>query len=162
MTTRFQYTVAWPEIDAGDADDLLAFWKRDDAIPDEAQAQARLKQVVLLARDGDGEIAGVCTALPMTPPQLGQPMYFWRAFVIPKWRSTRLVGTLLSKSCDLLAAYARAHDYPSIGVLLELENERFRNVGRKAQWVHPRFAYIGKSARGLDVRVHYFKGARLK
>jgi hypothetical protein len=34
--------------------------------------------------------------------------------------------SLLKRSCVLLEEHARAHDYPCIGVLLELENERFR------------------------------------
>lgn len=162
QTSRFTLTQAWPQIDPADADELLAFWKREGAIPDEQQARARLAQVVLLARDADGEIAGVCTAYSMTPPQLGQPMYFWRAFIAPKWRSTRLIGTMLSKSCDVLGSHARANDFPCIGILLELENERFGSVGRKAEWVNPRFAFIGKSPRGMDVRAHYFRGAKLK
>ncbi|HET8899420.1 MAG TPA: hypothetical protein VFN09_11675 [Rhodanobacteraceae bacterium] len=159
---RLELTLAWPKISDRDGADLLAFWQREGAIPDETQAKARLAQVVFLARDTDGDVAGVCTALAMTPPQLGQPLYFWRAFVAPKWRSTRLIGTLLARSCEHLREYARERDFPCIGVLLELENARFREKGRRAEWVRPRFAYIGKSPRGLDVRVHYFRGARLK
>lgn len=160
--SRFTLTHVWPNISESDASDLLAFWKQHNAIPNEEQARARLAQVVLLARDAEGAIAGVCTAYSMTPPQLGQPMYFWRAFIAPQWRSTRLIGTLLSGSCDLLGEHSREHDFPCIGILLELENERFGKAGRKAEWVHPRFCYIGKSPRGLDVRAHYFRGAKLK
>jgi hypothetical protein len=69
---------------------------------------------------------------------------------------------LLKRSCSLLEEQARAHDYPCIGVLLELENERFRERGRMATWFNPRFVYIGRSDRGLDLRVLYFKGVRLK
>ena len=159
---RFALTLAWPQTAPGDAVDLLAFWAQHNAIPDPDEARARLAQVVLLARDAEGSIAGVCTAYPMTPPQLEQPMYFLRAFIAPQWRTTRLAGKGLSTACDVLGQYSRAHDFPCIGILLELENARFRQVGRKAEWVHPRFTYIGKSPRGLDVRVHYFRGAKLK
>lgn len=160
---RFSLTPAWPErLGDADGEELLAFWKREGAIVDEAQARARLKQVVFLARSGTGEIAGVCTALPITPPQLGQPMYFWRSFIGANWRHTRLINDLLARSCEELDEYAAANGYPAIGILLELENERFRKVLRKAEWAHPHFTYIGRSPRGLDVRVHYFKGARLK
>ncbi|NLB12866.1 MAG: hypothetical protein GX826_02440 [Gammaproteobacteria bacterium] len=159
---RFTLTQVWPRISDADAAELLEFWKREGAIPDEAQARARLAQVVLLARDAEGAIAGVCTAYAMTPPQLGQPMYFWRGFIAPKWRSTRLIGTLLSRSCEVLGEHARNNGFPCIGILLELENDRFGSVGRKAEWVNPRFSYIGKSPRGLDVRAHYFRGAKLK
>lgn len=162
QTSRFELIRIWPAITPTDADELLAFWKEHNAIPNEAQARARLTQVVLLARDADGAIAGVCTAYPMTPPQLGQPMYFWRGFIAPKWRRTRLIGSLLSRSCQVLGDHARDNDYPCIGILLELENDRFGSVGRKAEWINPRFSYIGRSPRGLDVRAHYFRGAKLK
>ena len=158
----FNLIMAWPQISDEDASDLLAFWKREGAIPDEAQAKARLKQVVILARDAQGEIAGVCTALPMTPPQLAQPMYFWRTFVAPKWRTSRLFFTLLTHSFDALDEYARERDFPCIGVLLELENARFGEVFRKAEWHKTHFVYIGKSPRDLDMRVRYFAGAKLK
>lgn len=159
---RFKLTPVWPQIPEHDAADLLAFWKREGAIPDEAQARARLKQVVVLARDANGDVAGVCTALPMTPPQLGQPVYFWRAFIAPKWRSSRLIYRLLMGSFDELEVYSRERDFPCIGVILELENNRFGEVFRTAEWRKPHFVYIGKSPRGLDVRVRYFRGAKLK
>lgn len=161
-TAPFELTQAWPQISEQDGEDLLAFWKAHKAIPNEDEARRRLSQVVLLARDRDGAIAGVCTAYAATPPQLGQPIYFWRVFIAPAWRSSRLMFTLGSRSCSVLGDYARAHNYPCIGILVELENERFSEVGRQAVWPRPHFTYIGKSPRGLDVRVHYFKGARLK
>lgn len=162
INAPYELTQVWPQISQRDSEDLLAFWKAHHAIPNEDEARRRLSQVVLLARDADGEIAGVCTAYPATPPQLGQPVYVWRVFIAPAWRSSRLMFNLGSRSCAVLGEYARAHGYPCIGILVELENERFKEVGRQAEWPRPRFTYIGKSPRGLDVRIHYFKGARLK
>lgn len=166
MTTqseaKYQIVEAWPAIAPADGEAIRGFWQREGAIVDPAVATQRLQQIVAFARDGDGEIAGVCTAFAITPPRFGQPMYYWRTFVGAKWRSTALVGSLLRRSCDVLEAYAKAHDYPCIGILLELENERFSERGRKAVWVHPRFVYIGVSDRGLDTRAYYFPGVRLK
>jgi len=161
-TQAFDYVVGWPAVDAEDAEAIGAFWRREGALNDEARIAERLRQVVMHARTPAGEVAGVCTAIAVTPPRLGQPMYYWRTFVGRQWRSTPLVMTLLKRSCASLEAYARANDYPCIGVLLELENERFSERGRSAAWWNPRFAYIGRSERGLDLRVLYFRGARLK
>ncbi len=158
----FQYIVCWPEIRDDDADAIKAFWRAEGALNDEAAMERRVKQVVMHARTGSGEVAAVCTAIALTPPRLAQPMYYWRTFVGARWRATSLVMSLLKRSCVLLEAHARAHDYPCIGVLLELENDRFRERGRMATWFNPRFTYIGRSERGLDLRVLYFKGARLK
>jgi hypothetical protein len=158
----FRYTLDWQAMQPHDADAIRAFWLREGALNDEAQMKARLPQIVMHATTPEGDIAGVCTAIAATPAQLGQPMYYWRTFVGAHWRSTPLVMQLLKRSCTFLEEFARSNDYPCIGILLELENARFRDKGRAAQWWNPRFTYIGRSPRGLDVRVHYFKGARLK
>jgi hypothetical protein len=158
----FRYALDWQAMEADVADSIRAFWRNEGAFNDEPQMAARLQQIVMHATTPDGVIAGVCTAVAATPAQLGQPMYYWRTFVGARWRSTPLVMQLLKRSCVFLEEFARNNDYPCIGILLELENPRFRDKGRTAVWWNPRFTYIGRSPRGLDVRVHYFKGARLK
>jgi hypothetical protein len=160
--TPFRFIATWPHIEAHDAEAIRAFWKREGAILDDAQIAQRLPQVVMYARAADGEVAAVCTAVAVTPPRLEQPLYYFRAFIGRRWRSSRLVFTLLRRACALLEAHARAHDFPCIGILLELENERFRARGRGPIWPNPDFIYVGKSERGLEMRVHYFRGARLK
>lgn len=152
----------WPAVAASDGEAIRAFWQREGAIIDEQVAAQRLRQVVAFARAADGEVAGVCTAMPVQPPRFGQPMYYWRTFVGRAWRDTSLVIRLLKRSCTILEAYAREREYPCIGILLELENERFSERGRKAVWVNPEFVYIGLSDRGLDARAWFFPGVRLK
>jgi hypothetical protein len=160
--TAFRIVDDWPGASPESAAAVAAFWLAEGAFDQHAQVQQRLPQLVAHALAPDGSVAGVCTAHAMTPPQLAQPMYYWRTFIGARWRSTPLVMQLLKHSCRLLEGHARAHDFPCIGVLLELENTRFRERGRAAQWWNPRFTYIGRSPRGLDVRVLYFKGARLR
>lgn len=157
----FDFAVDWPSISAENGDAICDFWRREGAFADEAQMKTRLPQIVMHATR-DGEVAGVCTAMTMTPPQLAQPIYYWRTFVGKAYRATPLVMMLLKKSCVLLEEHARANGYPAIGILLELENDRFRDKGRAAVWFNPRFVYVGRSQRGLDLRVFYFKGAKLK
>lgn len=159
---RFDFIDTWPAIAPADAERVRAFWRRENAIADEQQATQRLPQVAMIACTPEGEVAGVCTALAAVPPRLGQPVYYWRCFVGAAWRSSRLVDHLLKRSCAMLDAYARERDFPCIGILLELENTRFGEKLRTATWWNLRFSYIGKSARNLDLRVHYFRGARLK
>ena len=69
---------------------------------------------------------------------------------------------ITNRSCDHLEAFARERNFPCIGVLLELENDGFYRALRKPVWWNPRFYYAGRSERGLEVRVYYFAGARLK
>jgi hypothetical protein len=141
---------------------ITAFWQVENAIPDAAAAGKRLPEVIAHAVTDAGDVAAVCTAVAMTMPRIGQPMYYYRCFVGRQWRSSRLVSSLLRHAKTVLEDYARAHDFPCIGILLELENTRFGESLRKPVWPSTGFVYAGKSGRGLDLRVWYFRGAKLQ
>lgn len=159
-TARFRFVEHGDAPSAEDVAAVLAFWTREGAITDAAVREARVREVVLHARDADGEVAAVCTARPVTLAQLGQPLYYWRTFVGTRWRTTRLAYALLQRSFALLEARAATRDPACIGVLLELENPRFRDQGRAPVWRNG-YVYVGRSPRGLELRVRYFRGARL-
>jgi hypothetical protein len=161
-TAPFHFVAHWQTHVAENDEAILKFWRRENAIGDDGQAQQRLREVVLDARTPQGEVAGVCTAAPVTLPRLGQPMYYYRCFIGSDWRKTRLVSTLLIRAFEALEDYARNNGYPCIGVVLELENARFGETLRRPVWPSTGFIYVGKSARGLDLRLRYFRGARLK
>ncbi len=160
--SAFTYHPGWGQLSAEDQDQLVAFWVAEKALPNEQAARQRVAQVVMFARDKVGDVAAVCTATPQNPPQLGQPVYFYRSFVAPRWRQSLVVFRLLKKAVNLLEEDARSHDWPCIGVLLELENERFGKKGRMPVWPGIDFVYVGKSPRGLECRIHWFRDARLK
>lgn len=163
MTTpSFTFVEHWQKDDPAHGDAVLQFWEREGALAADAKAQDRLRQVVLDARDADGRVAGVSTAVPITLPRLGQPTYYFRCFVGKDWRKSRLVLHLLQRTCDVLEDFARQHNFPCIGVILELENARFGEALQRAWWPSTGFVFIGKSQRGLDLRVRYFRGAKLK
>lgn len=160
---RFSYHSGWDRLTRADADDIIAFWQREKALPEGDDGRSRVSQVVFFARDSEDEIAAVSTAVPKLPPRLGQPVLYYRTYVAPAWRHTRLVYNLLRRSIELLEQDAARHDYPCIGILLELENERFGQMGRMPIWPkRAQFVYIGLSPRGLECRVYWFRKARLK
>lgn len=158
----FVFVNCWQALAAHDAEAVRTFWRNEGALDNGSAIDNRLAQVVMYARAPNGDVAGVSTAIAMLQPRFGQPMYYYRAFVGRKWRTTALVRELMNRSNELLEAYARERGFPCIGVLLELENPGFYRALRKPVWWNPRFYYVGKSERGLEVRAYYFDGARLK
>ena len=158
----FRFVPHWQLESLENDDAVLQFWEREGALANDAKAKERLREVVFDARDADGRVAGVCTAVPITLPRLGQPMYYYRCFIGKQWRRSRLVFRLLLRAFERLEAYARESHFPCIGVVLELENNRFGETLRSPVWPSTGFVYIGKSGRGLDLRLRYFRGARLK
>ncbi|HET6545575.1 MAG TPA: hypothetical protein VFG55_02385 [Rhodanobacteraceae bacterium] len=159
---RFTLVTDWQVLDPVDGAAIGEFWKRENAIADDAQAAKRLTEVVAHARTADGTVAAVCTAVAVTLPRFGQPMYYYRCFVGRAWRSTRLVFSMLRCAQSALEAYARERDFPCIGMLIELENARFGTTLRTPLWPNSGFVYVGRSGRGFDLRAYYFRGARLK
>lgn len=159
---KFRTITDWQSLDTLAGETIRAFWTRENANVEGEEASRRLSQVVAHVVDENGQIAAVATAVPKVLPRLGQPMYYYRCFVGNAWRSGRLVRPLLRHTQKVLEAYARAHKFPCIGVLLELENAGFADAMQWAHWHTTGFSYIGKSPRGLDLRVAYFRGARLK
>ena len=160
--TTFRYVAHWQTDLPDEAEAVLAFWKRENALGDASKAHERVKEIVLHARNDADEIAGVCPVVPVTLPRLGQPMYYYRCFIGRSARSTRLALRMLDRAFEILEGHACKHDYPCIGVVLELENDGFKRRWRMAVWPWNDFVYVGKSGRGLDLRLRYFKGAKLK
>ncbi len=160
---QFDYTPAWGGITPTDGQDVIEFWLAEKALGQRPLVEQRLKQLVCLARDrADGSVAGVCTAVLQTPSLMAQPFYVYRSFVGRRWRDSRLVYNLFMQARKILEDYAIANDYPAIGILAELESPAFTRAGKLAVWPKVDLVYVGKSPRGLDVRVCYFRRAQLK
>lgn len=159
--TRYTYVTDWQSLDPADGTAIGDFWRREGALTDDALIKTRLPQVVMHVLDGD-EIAAISTAVPVTPPQFGQPVYYFRLFVGKKWRATSLIKRLAVRATRVLEEYASTRDFPCIGVMLELEGARFKEKWRMPIWSYAQFIYVGRSPRGLETRVYYFKGAMLK
>ena len=152
----------WQCLDPADAEAIRAFWASEGANVDGSEALRRLPEIVAHAVTEDGQIAAVATVAPKILPRLGQPMYAFRCFIGNAWRKSTLARSLVKHTEDVLYPYARERGFPCIGVLLELENERFQTGLRRAYWSDMKMTYIGQNAIGQDVRVWYFPGARLK
>lgn len=159
----FEYRTVWKSLAAAESDAVLDFWSRHGAITDPAVARARLEELVLVA-DSAGELAGVCTARRIVPTDIGQPLYYYRSFVAPRWRGSLLVQRLLLQACDVLEDYSAGHpDEAALGVYLELENPIFSAHLRTPVWTRRgrSFVYIGRNARGLERRLLWFRHARI-
>jgi hypothetical protein len=164
MADEHVYTTItdWQQLDPADGEAIRAFWLRERANVEGDEARRRLSQVVAHVVDERGETVAVATVEPKILPRLGQPLYYYRCFVGKAWRSSKLVRPLLRHTQKVLERYARKHEFPCIGMLLELENEGFADTLRWAHWSGVGFSYIGVSPRGLELRVWYFRGALLK
>lgn len=167
-STAFTLVDSWQRMSAADTAAVRAFWLRENAHVEGNEADRRSQQVVIRVFAADGQLAAISTVESRLIPRLMQPMYYYRCFVGAAWRNSKVlrIRTLMQKSFEVLEPWAREHGFPCIGVILELENAGFERPSlQRAYWsnqTHNGYSYIGRSARGLEMRVRYFISARLK
>ena len=142
--------------------ELIAFWRDNNAITDEALAKRRAAQAVCIVRGGDGALLGVATAVVRVLPRLRQPMYYYRMFFSPALRGHQQFLPVFRRSKEILHGHNASLERPeSLGLLLELENDKLGKAYPRAHEPDFGAAFIGYSPRGLQLRVSYFDDAEL-
>ena len=158
----FDIIPVWKRVTPELAAELVEFWARAHAIPQPEVAALRSAQSVCVARDAEGRLCGVGTALLRVLPRLRQPLYYYRQFFADQIRGQRQAIPFLNRARQVLQAYNAALAQPeSLGVLLELENRHL--IARAARAYEPAAdsTFIGYSPKGLTLRVWYFEGVKL-
>ena len=146
-----------PELEA----ELAEFWATNQIITDAAQAAARAKWVVCVARCGQGALVGVSTVLPRVMPRLRQPMYYYRNFIVADFREQPLAASFLARTREVLQEYNLALPAPRcLGIVIEHHDQPLTAGRHEAQWQEGP-VFIGYSPKGLPLRAWYFEGARL-
>ena len=147
-----------PELSA----ELVAFWNDQNAIRNAAEAGRRSEQVVCIARDAEGALCGVATAIVKVLPRLRQPMYYYRQFFAPALRGQHQELTFFQQAKRILQDYNAGLDTPeALGILLEIENAKIAAAYRRAHEPGFEATFIGYSPRGLQLRVSWFDDAML-
>ncbi len=166
--SKLDYRVVWQRADDALRNAVVSFWRAHGAIADEATARARAEQLVAIAcaRDGrrEPDIAGVCTAVRRTIPDLHQPLFYYRTFVAPSFRNGRVALRLAREAVAELERFSlQQPDRGASGIYLELENPVFRRHGRQPVWPLRglEFVYIGQTSAGHERRVLWFRHARV-
>jgi hypothetical protein len=158
----FATVPVWRNVNAELSAELIDLWGRSHAIPDPDHAARRAGQAVCIARDEAGAVCGVGTAVIRVLPRLRQPMYYYRQFFAPEFRGQKHAIPFFTEARRLLEEYNDSLPAPeSLGVLVELENQQLAARYARAYEPGADSTFIGYSPRGLQLRVSYFRNARL-
>jgi hypothetical protein len=143
------------------ADEVLAFWARETTMPEE-EANRRVHEVHLVARDPAGELAGVSSAYLKRNTQLRLDLWHYRALVSAQHRKANLGFLFVLRGRQLLEqAFTDGTDRRGLGVIYEIENEGVQRRFNKGRWPLTGFTFIGEKANGSHVRLVYFPGAEI-
>ena len=153
----------WKQVDEDLRRELIDLWTRDGAITDRSIAGVRAGQAVCVARDTDGILCGVATAVPRMFPRLRHPMFYYRQYFAPSIRGRGHATGFLNESRRVLADHVAARpDAKCLGVLVELENAHLASVYDRVHVPEVGMTFIGYSPRGLPIFASYFEGAKLR
>lgn len=159
----FQVVPVWQQVTPGLEQELLAFWRRNNAIADAGRAAERARQAVCIGRDADGALCAVGTAALRTLPRLRQPTYYYRQFFDVAQRGQRQAIPFANRAKAILQAYNAGLARPeSLGMLVEVESRQLADRYTLAHEPESGYGFIGYSPRGLVLRVSWFDGATLQ
>ena len=159
---KIEIVPVWKALSPELAAELVAFWRQQNAIQNEAMATRRTEQAVCIARDADGVLCGVATAVVKVLPRLRQPMYYYRQFFAKSLRGQHQELVFFRRAKQILQDYNAGLDKAeSLGILLEVENAKIAAAYRRAHEPGFEATFIGYSPRGLQLRVSWFDDAML-
>lgn len=160
---KYATQAVWNRVTPALSEELMAFWRSNKAIVDDAAAAARATQAVCIARDEAGAICGVGTAVIKVLPRLRQPMYYYRQYFAKSMRGRSQLIPFYLQARAALQDYNTSLDKPeSLGVLIETENAKLSSAYKHAYEPAFEATFIGYSPRGTHLYVSYFEGAELQ
>jgi hypothetical protein len=157
----------FPRQDRVSAEDIISLWTAEASLSPE-EAERRLGEVLLVAQDQAGGLAGVCTAYLQRNQQLRAVLWHYRIFTAAARRRSAIALVMTNLTRDhLQELFITGEDQRAIGLIYEIENDDLKRshgtgIARwnaRAIWPRADAVFIGENARGDHVRVHFFPGA---
>ena len=140
--------------------DALALWKREDAVPDEKEAEARVKQLAILAYEDD-ELVAITTVHLRVFARLRQRFGFFRGMVASSHRQQHLAIMMGKPVFDLMEAHALAHPEENIAGLAAVVSSPLLGVRPNPYPNGAGLVLIGYTPHGEQVRVSWFDHFRV-
>ena len=130
---KVEFVPVWKQVTPDLAQELMAFWQASKAVVEPGAAATRALQAVCVARDGNGALCGVATAVVKALPRLRQPTYYYRQFFAKALRGQHQELAFFQFAKRVLQDYnAALPKAESLGILLEIENAKIAAAYRRA------------------------------
>jgi hypothetical protein len=125
--------------------EIIAFWRRNQALPAGDDGQRRSAEVFYVARNAADQIVGISSVYVADFRAPGNPHYFYRTFIQPSERHTHLARYMWRRTSEVLEAeYVPGSPR---GLVMVIENPRLVRP-----LVQRRFRAAGFSPVGTDHR----------
>lgn len=157
VTTKW----VWQNIDEVLAEAIVEFWLEERALLDKTVARSRVSEVILIAQDRNDKIVGVTTMQIKYSGILENEFCFWRQFVAKSMRQSRLASVMGVEAYEILEHEFLKGNLRAKGLIVVVENPFMNDYLKAAILAAVPFVYFGNNANGQQMRVCYFKGAKV-
>ena len=153
--------VCWNLADATIQRDALKFWREQNLLPDIADAAKRLRQICVVAYDGT-RIVGTVEAR-LTRLEIVRARFAMMTLAVaPERRLENLPGELIQRAQRVLEQWSLEHPNErlmGVGTIV-----RIRDIDERARlpvWEPTNLTLVGYTVRGAQIRLAWFKHAKL-
>ena len=162
MLQAIDISNVWMKVNPELESEIVEFWSARQLLPPGTNANDRARQVVLTVRH-NGKIVGLTSSDVVKFHQLNNNIFFlFRMMVLPEFRVPGIESKLIVASRDILETFAEKQTVNKcIGMLTFVENPQLIAKRTEAVWPASKMVFIGNDKAGRQVRVYYFKGARI-
>lgn len=140
-------------------EEIINTWKKYNALPPEVDTQKRANQVVLVVRNGNGEIVGITTAAQFFYQPLKNELFALRGMLVPDFRVPGLFIKMITTTIETLESNTKKSNESNkpIGVIAEVEVPNIKS-GRFTKLASG-MTLLGFSSQDHPVYAYYFQGA---
>jgi len=159
---KYSLINVWQEISNELNNEIVEFWRRNDALPPGEDPEERADQVVFIVRNEREEIVALCTAVKTFVSRFKNDFYLYRTMTDATYREQGVAMDLLIRTRDFFEKRFKEEKIKTcIGILFNLENERLGAVFREAIRPRTKFIFMGYNNRDQQIRAYYFDGAEI-
>lgn len=148
------FVTAWKKSDPKLEADVIALWREMDALPKDESTDKRVKQIAVLAYDGD-RLAGISSLQVHAIPQLRQKFAFVRELIHPDYRKNLIARTLVKHTRDMIETYALHHPKEAIAGLAAVFQTP--HLGKRAIGLESGMGLIGYTDKHEQIRAGWFE-----
>lgn len=150
--TKFNYVTAWRKNDPKIERDVIDAWKANNILPKDVDPEKRVKEVCVVAYDGD-KVAGISTIDINLYQPLRRRFGYFRAFTLPDYGRQDIARHMAVHCRDALSQWSR--DNPKEDVAGMLAVYQAKGMGRTPVGFSG-LTLIGYNSKNQQIRVVWF------
>ncbi len=154
----YEIEAVWGRLEGDLAERVVRLWLTHSAL-DEARARERLRDVVCVLLDREGEVAGVNSVYDALVPLIGNRRFWiYRMFLSPRADPAAGAAMVTAAHEELGRDFDPSGGGP-IGLCVLVDDRDLMRRHPEAVWPDSGLLYAGYTADGKQVRIGYFEGA---